>query len=261
MDLFKEILDTKTSSSSPRVRRQMADLATAVVKENWDKEHPGCVKVEYILGADGAKTSDWIRVLHGYAGKGFGSYALPEIGSEVLVGFIMGDMENAVVLGCLHNSENPLPEKTANEKNTVKEIRTKGGYELTISEEKGKEKLSVKTPGEQILTIDDENQKIEVQDKQGKEKILIDGKTNSVSITGDKKIELASKSAKLLLDGGANKIELTASQISINGKQMAELKGQSLKLEGTSVELKAKGTMKAEASGIAQLKGAMVKIN
>lgn len=42
---------------------------------------------------------------------------------------------------------------------------------------------------------------------------------------------------------------------------MAELKGQSLKLEGTSVELKAKGTMKAEASGIAQLKGAMVKIN
>ena len=246
MDLFKEILDTKTSSSSPRFRMQMADLATAVVKENWDKEHPGCVKVEYI---------------HGYAGKGFGSYALPEIGSEVLVGFIMGDMENAVVLGCLHNSENPLPEKTANEKNTVKEIRTKGGYELTISEEKGKEKLSVKTPGEQILTIDDENQKIEVQDKQGKEKILIDGKTNSVSITGDKKIELASKSAKLLLDGGANKIELTASQISINGKQMAELKGQSLKLEGTSVELKAKGTMKAEASGVAQLKGAMVKIN
>ena len=78
---------------------------------------------------------------------------------------------------------------------------------------------------------------------------------------GDKKIELASKSAKLLLDGGANKIELTASQISINGKQMAELKGQSLKLEGTSVELKAKGTMKAEASGVAQLKGAMVKIN
>ena len=63
MDLFKEILDTKTSSSSPRFRMQMADLATAVVKENWDKEHPGCVKVEYILGADGAKTSDWIRVL------------------------------------------------------------------------------------------------------------------------------------------------------------------------------------------------------
>ena len=116
MDLFKEILDTKTSSSSPRFRMQMADLATAVVKENWDKEHPGCVKVEYILGADGAKTSDWIRVLHGYAGKGFGSYALPEIGSEVLVGFIMGDMENAVVLGCLHNSENPLPEKTADDR-------------------------------------------------------------------------------------------------------------------------------------------------
>lgn len=261
MDLFKEILDTKTSSSSPRFRMQMADLATAVVKENWDKEHLGCVKVEYILGTNGAKTSDWIRVLHGYAGKGFGSYALPEIGSEVLVGFIMGDMENAVVLGCLHNSESPIPEKTANEKNTVKEIRTKGGYELVISEEKGKEKLSVKTPGEQMLMIDDENQKIEIRDKQGKETIVIDGKANMVSIAGEKKIELASKSAKLVLDGSSNKIELNASQISINGKQTTEVQGQSLKIEGTSVEIKAKGTMKAEASGVAQLKGAMVKIN
>lgn len=71
MDLFKEILDTKASSSAPEFRRQMADLATAIVKENWDKEHPGCVKVEYILGVKGAeKPRTGIRVLHGYAGKG-----------------------------------------------------------------------------------------------------------------------------------------------------------------------------------------------
>ena len=82
-----------------------------------------------------------------------------------------------------------------------------------------------------------------------------------VSIAGEKKIELASKSAKLVLDGSSNKIELNASQISINGKQTTEVQGQSLKIEGTSVEIKAKGTMKAEASGVAQLKGAMVKIN
>lgn len=261
MDLFKEILDTKASSSAPEFRRQMADLATAIVKENWDKEHPGCVKVEYILGMKGAKTSDWIRVLHGYAGKGFGSYALPEIGSEVLVGFIMGDMENAIVLGCLHNSESPLPEKTANEANTIKEIRTKGGYELVLSEEKGKEKLSVKTPGEQLLTIDDENQKIEISDKQGKDTIVIDGKENCISVSAEKKLELASKETKILLDGASGKIELSASKLCVNGKQTTEIQGQSLKLEGTSVEMKAKGTLKVEASGIAQLKGAMVKIN
>lgn len=261
MDLFKEILDTKASSSAPEFRRQMADLATAIVKENWDKEHPGCVKVEYILGVKGAKTSDWIRVLHGYAGKGFGSYALPEIGSEVLVGFIMGDMENAIVLGCLHNSESPLPEKTANEANTIKEIRTKGGYELVLSEEKGKEKLSVKTPGEQLLTIDDENQKIEISDKQGKDTIVIDGKANCISVTAEKKLELASKETKILLDGASGKIELSASKLCVNGKQTTEIQGQSLKLEGTSVEMKSKGTLKVEASGVAQLKGAMVKIN
>ena len=261
MDLFKEILDTKTSASAPEFRMKMADLATAVVKENWNKEYPGCVKVEYVLGVKGAKTSDWIRVLHGYAGKGFGSYALPEIGSEVLVGFIMGDMENAVVLGCLHNSESPLPEKTADEKNTIKQFKTKGGYELVLSEEKGKEKLTVKTPGEQTLLIDDENEKIEFRDKQGKDTILIDGKADSISISAEKKLELTSKNAKITLDGSSNKIEISASQIIINGKQTTELKGQALKMEGATVDLKAKGSLKAEASGVAQLKGTMVKIN
>ena len=43
----------------------------------------------------------------------------------------------------------------------------------------------MKTPGEQMLMIDDENQKIEIRDKQGKETIVIDGKANMVSIAGE----------------------------------------------------------------------------
>lgn len=44
--------------------------------------------------------------------------------------------------------------------------------------------------------IDDENQKIEIRDKQGKETIVIDGKANMVSIAGEKKIELAQQERK-----------------------------------------------------------------
>ena len=146
MDLFTEILSTKSTDSTPQTRMKRAELATAVVKENWNQELPGYVKVEYVLGEEGERSSDWVRVLHSYAGNGYGTYLLPEVGSEVLVGFIMGDQSNAVVLGCLHNSENKLPEQTANQENFIKKIRTKGEHEIILSEEKGKEKLEVVTP-------------------------------------------------------------------------------------------------------------------
>ena len=140
MNLFSEILSTKNTELTPQTRMRMADLATAIVKENWNKDMPGYIKVEYLLGEEGLRSSDWIRVLHNDAGNGYGNYVLPEVGSEVLVGFIMGDQTNAVVLGCLYNGENQLQQDVANKDNSKKNFRTKGGHEIVLDETKDKEK-------------------------------------------------------------------------------------------------------------------------
>ena len=84
------------------------------------------IKVEYMMGEKDKKTSDWVRVMSGYCGNGFGNYWLPEIGTEVLVGFIHGNMNMPVVLGCLWNGKDKLPEGTADEKNETKTVMTKG---------------------------------------------------------------------------------------------------------------------------------------
>lgn len=261
MDLFQDILSTKNDSSTPQSRMKASELATAVVKENWNQELPGHVKVEYVLGEEGERSSDWIRVLHGYAGNEFGSYALPEIGSEVLVGFILGDSSNAVVLGCLHNSDSKIPENVASQDNTVKQFKTKGGHEINCYEEKGKEKIEIKTPGKLMILMDDETKKIVIKEEAGTNILSIDGTEKSVILQSEKRLELSSGSAKIVLDGSANKIEISASQLELSGKQSLQLSSQSFKAEGATTEIKAKGSMTLESSGIAQIKGAMLKLN
>lgn len=240
---------------------RMADLATAIVKENWNKDMPGYVKVEYLLGEEGQRSSDWIRVLHSYAGKEYGEYLLPEVGSEVLVGFIMGDHTNGVVLGCLYNSENKLPKDTADKDNSKKSILTKGGHEIVLDETKDKEKITIKTPGKLVFTLDDENQIISLQKEEGTDFLCINTKENSVSLEAGKKMELVCGSAKIVLDGSSNKVEISGAQMKLDAQQSLELKGQSLKAEGSMTEIKAQGTMKIESSGMTQVKGSILKLN
>lgn len=261
MSFITEVLSATTQENRPQNRQRASELALAVVKENWNDQFPGCVKVEYVLGESGKYLSDWIRVLQPYAGKEYGAYLLPEIGSEVLVAFVSGDPDYAVVVGCLYNSENRLPADVADKDNNVKFFQTRGGHEFRIREEKGKEKIEIRTPGELCVTLDDENQKMELKDKSGNNQILLDAGKKQVSVKGEKKLELECGGLRILLDGNAKKLEISADQIAINGKQSLELTGQSLKAEGSMTELKAKGTMKIEASGVAQVKGAMLKLN
>lgn len=261
MNFISDVLSAADKSLMPQNRQRSSELQTAVVKENWNDQFPGCVKVEYILGEDGKYSSDWIRVLQPYAGNEYGEYFLPEIGSEVLVAFVSGDMNCPVVLGCLYSSKNKLPANVADKENSVKYLKTKGGHELRISEEKGKEKIEVKTPGELTVILSDEEEKIELKDKSGSNRILLDGKNKQVSLESEKKLMLACGNAKITLDGSSGKIEITGNQLKADGSQSLELSSQSLKMEGAMTELKAKGTMKIEASGIAQIKGAMLKLN
>lgn len=261
MDLFSEILTTKHTELTPQTHMRMADLATAIVKENWNKDMPGYVKVEYILGETGQKMSDWMRVLHGYAGNGYGAYVLPEVGSEVLVGFIMGDKTNGVVLGCLYNSQNKLPSNTADKENSQKSLKTKGGHTIVLDETKDKEKIIITTPGKHKFMLDDEKQQISIQKDGGSDMLTINTKDNSISLKAGKKMTIACGSAKIVLDGNSNKIEISGSQLKLSAQQSLEVAGQSLKIEGSMTELKAKGTMKIESSGITQVKGSMLKLN
>ncbi len=235
-------------------------LLNAVVKENYDEKHKGMVKVEYIMGEKNKKTSDWVRVMTPYGGKGYGNYWVPEINTEVVVGFIHGNLNIPVVLGCLWNNEDQQPEKTVTEKNTVKTIMTKAGNKITFSEEEGKEKITIETPKSHQVILDDEKESIILQDKKGENSIVMDCSGGNITVTA--KTALSFKiGSKEVWKADSNSETLTSGTIQLDASSSLKMKGNSTELSGTTVKVKSTGELGLQATGMTQIKGNMVKIN
>ena len=258
MDLFQTLLDTDSGDAG----LTLAGITTGVIKENWEDKHPGMVKVEIFMGEEGKTLTDWIRVAQPYAGNGYGSYWLPEVGDEVVVAFNMGDTNRPYVLGSLWNNKDKIPDDTATEKNHVKRIKTKGGHEIIFEEEEGKERIEIHTPKNLKMTLEDEKQVITIQDEAGDNLLQIDSENGVITVQAKESIKLdAGGKAVLVLDGKEDKAKLTAGNIEIEAKQGLKLKGQNFNGEGNMVNLKGNSSFKVESSAVLELKGSMTKIN
>lgn len=105
------------------------------VQFHWDRE-----------GKQNEQTSCWIRVMHDWAGNGYGVVKLPRVGQEVQVSFEEGDPDKPLITGCLHNGEQttawdlPLHQTRSG----IRTSSTPGGggtNELRFEDKKGKEQL------------------------------------------------------------------------------------------------------------------------
>ncbi len=93
----------------------------------------------------------WAPMTSLHAGAGFGLTAMPEIGDEVLVGFLDADPERPVILGSVWNATHPPPRdqyETSGESdgNLVKRIVTKSGIRIHLVDTPGQESLTLATP-------------------------------------------------------------------------------------------------------------------
>lgn len=75
-----------------------------------DVDHPDGlyavkVKLHQMFDAEGQEFEAWARVTAPFAGDGFGAVMLPDIGQEVIIGFVSGDTRFPIVLGALYTSE------------------------------------------------------------------------------------------------------------------------------------------------------------
>lgn len=249
-------------TSSVSIPNFAGGIARGVVKENWDSKHPGKVKVEMFLGEDGANTTGWVSVMTPYAGEKFGCYLLPEVGVEVIIGFTMGDRNCPVVLGCLWNSQTPIPEETADKENKTKRMKTKGGCEIIITETKDKQKIEIKTSKSTGILIDDENKKISVNDADKKNSVVIDSEGGTITLQAEKKIILKAGGSEIgTFDGSGKSVKLESGKIQLSAQSDLLAKGQNVKLDGTSVAVSANGSLSVKSNGMAEIKGTMVKIN
>ena len=104
------------------------------------------VKVEFTVWESGKNMCEWVRLLAPYTGKDYGTYWVPEIDETVLVGFIGGSLKRPFLLGSLYPSGASLVSENFDKKNVKKRVKTKGGVDIAISDEDGKQSITVTTP-------------------------------------------------------------------------------------------------------------------
>ncbi len=234
-------------------------LVSGTVRDNYSEEEPGKIKVEYYIGEKGRLLTGWLPVMTPYVADKAGVYMLPEIGTEVVIGFMHGRLDCPVVLGTLWCKDVNRPDNAVNEKNLTKVIRTKGGNEIRISDEEKKQKITVKTPGELTVSMEDEANLIRLRDKESSNQVLIDSKNGRIEIKADKKISLSVGSSSVVIEG--SKITIDSASIEGKASQSLELEGQSTRIHGSQVQVKGSASLNLTASGVTEVKGAIVKIN
>lgn len=232
------------------------------VVENNNAEYKGMVKVEFTVWESGKNMCEWVRLLAPYTGKDYGTYWVPEIDETVLVGFIGGSLKRPFLLGSLYPSGASLVSENFDKKNVKKRVKTKGGVDIAISDEDGKQSITVTTPKGSTLVIDDEKECCKLTDKDGKNGIQLDYKNGKAELLAEKTISIKAGSVELSLDGNGGTISLKAKKISLTADNEIGMKANSAwKAEGAQVDVKAQAKMNLQASGPVAVKGAMVQIN
>ena len=202
----------------------------ALVTEVNDEAREGRVKVKFPW-FDDQLTTEWCRVRQFYAGNDYGAFFVPEVGDEVLVAFIQGDMRYPVILGGLYNGQDKPPTSRADDKDQ-KMIRTKGQHEILLDDTKDKERVRIKTKGGHVVDLSDVDKKVTIETT-GSHKITLDdeGKKATMQTSGGPKVEIDDAAKKITIDANGKSIVIDGNSGSIT------LTGMTLVLSGSSVKL------------------------
>lgn len=196
----------------------ISGVIQGIVTNNKDPDGLGRVKVK-IPRINADSESHWARVATFMGGKERGAFFLPEVDDEVLIAFEFGDVNVPYIIGSLWNGVDKPPVTNDDGKNDIRIIKSRSGHIIRLTDKDGEEK-------------------IEIQDKTGKNLIKIDSKENTITISSDKDILMSAKNGTLTID---------AKNVVI--KSSADTKTEA----GAGIDLKASGTM--------NLKGSTVNIN
>jgi uncharacterized protein involved in type VI secretion and phage assembly len=186
-------------------------VVVGVVTDNKDPDSLGRVKVK-LPWLDGDAESTWARVASPMAGKERGLFYLPEVDDEVLLAFEHGSMDYPYVLGALWNGKDAPPETNSDGKNNKRLIKSRAGMTILLDDTDGSEK-------------------VEIADKDGNEKIVIDMSGKKVSLTSSGDIELTAAQGKVAISAQTVEIKATG-QGSLKADGTLDVGGSTVNVKG-----------------------------
>lgn len=225
----------------------MDGLQTGIVeKPDGDPEGENRIQVKLPLLGKKAKAV-WARMANFYGLNDYGTFFIPEKGTEVILGFFNNDPRYPVILGSLYSSKNKPPYKITAD-NFTKAITTKSKLKIVLDDEKKVTKIE--TPGGNKIVISDDEKSVLLSD-QNNNKVTLS--SDGISLKSPKDIKISAGS-KIALDGTGGVSVSSGADIKLSGLNISQ---------SANASFTAKGTASAEfsASGSTTVKGAVVMIN
>lgn len=178
-----QVADTPAAGLLPAVN----GLQTGIIK-SFEQQTNGTFKVKVFIPAFGfGQSTIWARLASIDAGENHGAYFIPEVGDEVIVGFINDDPRHAVILGSMHHNANKFP-KDYQLNNGAKGIFTGLGLQMHFNEKE--QQIRVATSDKQELVIDEKQKSISMKDSKGNQLLL---NSNGISIESASDLKISSK--------------------------------------------------------------------
>lgn len=230
----------------------MQNFIFGTVKECGGKDHHGMLKV--LPSIESSQDSDalWAKVLLPYAGNDHGVYFLPEVGDEVVVGFI-GEPPSPIVMGCLSSEKLNTP--LAVPGNNTKAIQTKGGHKITFTEGDDGE-LEIRTGKGHTVTLSDKNGTIRLATKDDGNSFTLKEREGSIEIFADKNISI--KAQQITLEGDTS---VKGMNLKLEAGRNLQMKSAQTKITADQLNATSTATATIESHGMLTIKGSMIKIN
>lgn len=175
---------TLSAPSTGGLLPALGGLQNGIVKK-MDEDPDGQYRILVEVPAiDPAGAGIWARMAHFYATSGKGSFFLPEIGDEVVLGFLNDDPCYPIILGMLYSS-NIQPPYPPDHKNEIKAFVTKNDLKIEFND--GDKVLSIKTPGGNEFVLSDKDKSITLKDQHGNKIEMTDA---GIALNSAKDIEI-----------------------------------------------------------------------
>ena len=193
----------------------------------------------------------WARLSNFYSTSGAGAFFLPEVGDEVVLGFLNEDPRYPVILGSLYSSSKikPFNGLDPNEKNQMKAIVSKSGIYIQFDDVD--KILTITTPAKNIMVFSDKDKQISINDQNGNSLVMSE---SGITIKSPKDINIeAQQNINIKGTQGVN-IQSSAGDVQVSGLNIKE---------NANVQYSAQGGTTAQVSSGAELtlKSAMIMIN
>ena len=278
----------------------VTETQRAIVRDNKDPEALGRIRVQFLWQElhDDNMWTPWLRITQAHGGNDKGSYIIPEIDEEVMVGFENGNAEKPYVIGTLYHGRQRPGDGWYSNSNDVKAFRTRNGHTVEVHDvadggyiriyDNGKENyiltystdeklIKLESKGNIELYADNDiimeagnDMKIKVGNNRrldvGNDDETTVGNDQSLSVSNDQGISIGNNQTLSVSEDQSVRVsgnsEVNVGETaSLDAKEIYEDASEKMGLYSQTHEQKADSTMKINAGSQIDIKATITKIN